>query len=126
MFLSPSSYLPEEQSERSGASWSTASCLRVGGGHGCGDGAARRGGQQELSGDGTGGVTRLNRDQRDGAVVIHTCRYSHTNKQKTKHTCEANEAACMFLSVSVECSVLIGLGPIFYSSVQSGASVWSK
>lgn len=74
-FHSP--YLPEEESEWSCASRSSISCLSIRG-RGNGGGPARGGGQQELSRDGSRRITRLNRDQRDGAVsVICTCRYSH-------------------------------------------------
>lgn len=70
-------YLPEEESEWSCASRSSISCLGIRG-RGNGGGPARGGGQQELSRDGSRRITRLNRDQREGAVsVICTCRYSH-------------------------------------------------
>jgi len=63
-------YLPEEQGEGSGASRPDASRLGVRGHGRGGGGSARGGGEQELSGDRTGGVARMNWDQRDGAVVV--------------------------------------------------------
>lgn len=91
-----SSYLPEKQSERSGASRPATSCLGVGG-RGRGDGAARGGGQQQLSGDGTRGVRGLNRDQCNRAVVTNTCRQTHA-QLATRKTCRVLYAFAISLS----------------------------
>jgi len=81
--------LPKEQSERPRASWPSMSRLGFDGRSGRSDrGPARGGGQQELSGDDAGGVTRLHWDQCNGAVAANTCRHSHKHTSATRRNSE--------------------------------------
>lgn len=92
--IPPLSHLPEEQGERAGASRPSTSCLGVGGrglrdGLDWGGGTSRRGGEQELSVDGAGGVARLNGDQRDGALAAQTCGRNSNSDTVSQDTTQA-------------------------------------